>query len=167
MKNKKIINAFVYIVNSPGTRAYMQCVCVFYLLTIRPRRSLELAVGIGRKNIIVALSQLHDKSPLNCVIACQAKLRSKYSRLADSVLIGQHGKIKSRTKHVSEKSNVNIPQYSPLAKHCSLTKYSFNWSQWAQNEKIVDIQITQLFNLLFAVTRCGNCGDHMSCGNIL
>lgn len=34
--------------------------------------------------MIVALSTLACSSPLNCVIACQAKLRSKYSFLADS-----------------------------------------------------------------------------------
>lgn len=52
---------------------------------MRPNRSRYAGAIIGLKNIIVALSQLHERSPLNGVIACHAKFLSKYSRLADSI----------------------------------------------------------------------------------
>jgi hypothetical protein len=41
--------------------------------------------GVGRTNITVALSMLAVKSPFDSDIACQAKLRSKYSFFAASV----------------------------------------------------------------------------------
>lgn len=53
-----------------------------------PKRSLLFPSGVGLTNITVALSMLAVKSPFDsCVIACQAKLRSKYSCLAASIYV--------------------------------------------------------------------------------
>lgn len=58
-----------------------------YVVFIIPRRSLLFPSGVGLINIIVALSIFAVKSPFDSEIACQAKLRSKYSFLADSVCV--------------------------------------------------------------------------------
>jgi hypothetical protein len=55
-----------------------------YVCLISPSRFLVLESGVGRMNITVALSTLTLRSCLACAIACQAKLRSKYSFFADS-----------------------------------------------------------------------------------
>lgn len=57
-----------------------------YVVFIIPKRSLDLLSGFGRKNMTVAFSTLLAKSPLDSVMACHAKFRSKYSFLADSTM---------------------------------------------------------------------------------
>lgn len=57
-----------------------------YVVLIVPRRSFALPSGDGRINIIVAFSIFADKSVFASVIACHAKLRSKYSFFADSTI---------------------------------------------------------------------------------
>lgn len=56
-----------------------------YVVERMPRRSLTILSVSGRKNMTVAFSTLAESCSWWGVIACQAKLRSKYSRLADSV----------------------------------------------------------------------------------
>lgn len=62
-----------------------------YVVFMIPNRSLLFPSAVGRTNITVAFSMLAVRSPFDSEIACHAKLRSKYSFLADSVFKWQGG----------------------------------------------------------------------------
>lgn len=79
-----------------------------------PRRSLDDASGTGRKNIIVAFLQLQEISPVYCVIACQAKFRSKYSSLADSVNQKKKKNIFPNISYNCAFINLNIERFEYL-----------------------------------------------------